>query len=64
MALDDLEVRRLAQKFFESERIRKEEWIPAVPGLNVKGNYIKDCTSDPFRWILREEKNDPIFSVG
>jgi hypothetical protein len=63
MTLDDLEVRKLAQKFFESEKLRKEEWIPAVAGLNVKGNYIKNCTPDPCRLILREEKNDSIFSA-
>ena len=63
MALDDLEVRRLSQKFGEYAKRREEEWIPAVPRLYVKGNYIKDNTSYPCRWILREEKNDPIFSA-
>lgn len=63
IALDDLEVRRPAQRFGEYEKCRDEQWVLTVPGLNVKENYIKDNTLDPCRWILREAKNDPIFSV-
>lgn len=36
VALDDPEVRQLAAKFGDPDEVLREEWIPAVPGVNSK----------------------------
>ncbi|MBI4483603.1 MAG: hypothetical protein HY652_12030 [Acidobacteria bacterium] len=59
--LDDPEVRRIAAQYGDPDDLLQEAWIPAVPGINVKGDYMKDYGSYPERWIKVEveqhEKN-------
>lgn len=52
-ALDDPEVRVIASKFGDPDNLLSEDWIPAVPGINVDGDYWKDYASDPAKWIMR-----------
>ncbi len=59
-ALDDPDVRKLASKFGNPNKLLREVWIPAIPGINVKGNYMKDYASNPSAWIRREEKLHPM----
>ena len=49
-ALDDPEVRALAAKFGDPDEFLKEDWIPAIPGITLEGNYL-DFARDPARWI-------------
>lgn len=54
--LDDPEIRALAARFGDPDQLLKEAWIPAVPGINVKGEYFEDYARDPIGWISREQK--------
>lgn len=49
-ALDDPEVRKLASKFGDPDDLLREDWIPAIPGITIEGNY-QDFARDPVRWI-------------
>jgi hypothetical protein len=61
-ALDDPDVRRVAVKFGNPDRLLQEIWIPAVPGINVKGDYQKDYAANPSNWIRSEAARHPILS--
>ncbi len=54
--LDDPEVRRIAAKYGDPDEVLKEAWIPAVPGINVAGDYQRDFVTDPGRWIAKEHE--------
>ncbi len=46
-ALDDPEVRALAAKYGDPDRILAEDWVPEVPGINAPGRYA-DYARDPW----------------
>jgi hypothetical protein len=52
--LDDPEVRSIASKYGDPDEWLQEDWIPAVPGLNVDGDYWTDYADDPEDWTLTE----------
>jgi hypothetical protein len=56
-ALDDPEVRRVAAKYGDPDELLREDWIPAIPGINVPGDYKKDFGADPAAWITKEHRN-------
>ncbi|MDG6904452.1 MAG: hypothetical protein JRN20_01550 [Nitrososphaerota archaeon] len=58
-ALDDREVRKVAAKYGDPDVLLREEWIPAVPGINVKGDYWRDYALDPSKWISEESNRLP-----
>lgn len=49
-AMDDPEVRKLAEKYGDPDELLKEAWIPAVPGITAPGSY-QEYAADPGRWI-------------
>jgi hypothetical protein len=51
-ALDDPEVRDLAKKYGDPERLLKEEWVPKIPGISMDGKY-SDYARDPADWISK-----------
>lgn len=53
-ALDDPQIRKLAAKYPHGELWLQESWIPAVPGLNVNGDYWKHYARDPLGWVQAE----------
>ncbi len=53
-ALDDPEVRALASKFGDPDALLTEAWVPAIPGINAPGDYMRDYAQDPISWIKRE----------
>ncbi|MBI3940539.1 MAG: hypothetical protein HY315_06865 [Acidobacteria bacterium] len=53
-ALDDPEVKALASRYGKAEDLLREDWIPAIPGINVKGDFQKDYGSNPLGYVLRE----------
>jgi len=59
--LDDAEVRSLASKYGNPDELLKEAWFPAIPGINVPGDYMKDYAQDPISWIKRETLEHPIW---
>jgi hypothetical protein len=54
--LDDPEVRRVAAKYGDPDELLREDWIPAIPGINVAGDYLKDYAQDPTKWITEEHR--------
>jgi hypothetical protein len=52
-ALDDPEVREVAAKYGDPDDLLQEDWIPAIPGLNMAGDY-EDYAKDPLDWTLTE----------
>ncbi|MBI3940068.1 MAG: hypothetical protein HY315_04480 [Acidobacteria bacterium] len=53
-ALDDPEVKALSSRYGSAEDLLKEDWIPAIPGINVKGDFQKDYADDPFAYVQKE----------
>lgn len=53
-ALDDPGVREVAAKYGDPDVMLREDWIPAVPGLNIPGDYDRDYASDPLKFTLTE----------
>lgn len=54
--LDDPEVRKVAAKYGNPDELLREDWIPAIPGINVPGDYWKDYANDPISWIVKEHE--------
>ena len=54
MALDDPEIRALASKYGKAGEILDVDWIPAIPGVNVPGDYEKDYGADPSVYFKKE----------
>ena len=54
--LDDPEVRQVAAKYGDPDELLQERWIPAIPGINVEGDYFKDYANDPAAWIKPEHR--------
>lgn len=53
-ALDDAEVRRVAERFGEPDELLREAWTPSIPGVNSPGSY-DDYAKDPASWTLDHE---------
>ena len=54
-ALDDNYVRGIARKYGNPDTLLSEAWIPAVPGINMEGDYA-EYANDPLDWTLTELK--------
>jgi hypothetical protein len=52
-ALQDPEVRALASKYGDPDKITSYDWIPAIPGVNVPGNHDKEYAPDPWAYIMK-----------
>jgi hypothetical protein len=61
VSLDDPEIIKAAQKFGDPDCLLKESWFPAIPGINVAGDYMRDYGSDPVSWISREAREHPLW---
>ena len=65
MGLDDPDIRKIAAKYGDPDLWLSESWIPAVPGLNMGGDYWKHYANDPEDWVLTElnicENYHPLF---
>jgi len=53
-AFDNPEVRALASKYGNPDVIFSYDWVPAIPGVNVEGDYQKDFARDPWAWLTSE----------
>jgi hypothetical protein len=52
--LDDPEVRQVAAKYGDPDQLLREDWIPAIPGINTDGDYWKDYAQDPETYMKQE----------
>jgi hypothetical protein len=48
-SLDNAEVRALASRYGDPDKILATEWIPEMPGVNTKGTFQKDYAPNPFK---------------
>jgi hypothetical protein len=55
-ALDDPEVRQVAAKYGNPDELLREDWIPALPGINAPGDYWKDYAADPETYMKKEHR--------
>jgi hypothetical protein len=53
-AFDDPEIRALASKYGDPDQLFRYEWIPEIPGVNTPGDYARDYSADPWKWIMSE----------
>jgi hypothetical protein len=44
----DAEVRALASRHGEADRILAQDWVDEIPGINAPGDYLKDYTPNPW----------------
>jgi hypothetical protein len=61
-ALDDPEVRERASRFGDPDDLLTESWIPAIPGINAPGDYMKDYAIDPVSWIMKEAERNVLWA--
>jgi len=54
LALDDPHVREVAAKYGDPDDFLQEDWIPAIPGINMEGDYWRDYAHDPMDWTATE----------
>ncbi len=52
--LDDPQVRQVAAKYGDPDELLREIWIPAIPDINVPGDYRRDYSRDPTAFIRKE----------
>lgn len=53
-ALDDPAIRKLCSKYGDPEMWLDESWNPAVPGINMAGDYWDHYARDPMHWVRSE----------
>ena len=53
-ALDDAGVRAVAARHGDPAVLLSEDWVPAIPGINMDGDYRRDYALDPLDWTLTE----------
>ncbi len=54
LGLDDPGIRRIAANYGDPELWLDESWNPAVPGLNMAGDYWEHYGKDPLHWVTSE----------
>ena len=45
-ALDDAGVREIAARHGDPAVLLSEDWVPAIPGINMDGDYLRDYAAD------------------
>jgi hypothetical protein len=53
--LDDQEVRALAAKYGDPDKLLAEDWIPDIPGINAPGSY-EEYARDPWKYADAQMK--------
>ena len=54
LALDDPDIRKLCAKYGDVDLWLDESWNPAVPGINMPGDYWQHYAKDPLHWVKTE----------
>jgi hypothetical protein len=63
-ALDDPDIRRAAAMFGEPDEVLREDWFPAIPGINYPGDYMRDYGENPAEWIRMEDEGRLPLTIG
>jgi len=60
-AMDDPEIRALAARYGDADKLLSYDWIPPLPGINCEGDYLTDYAPDPVAYFKKRIKeNKPI----
>jgi hypothetical protein len=49
-SLDSPEVRALASRYGDPDKVLATEWIPEIPGINAPGSYLNDFAQKPYEY--------------
>ena len=68
-AFDYPEVRKVAAKYGDPDKLLRELWVPALPGINYPGDYQQDYGNDPVAWLKKwrsilEQRVDHVLTYG
>ncbi len=68
-AFDDPEIRQLASRWGDPDKLLRRLWVPAMPGINYPGDYQRDFGSDPLVWMRKwkgilEQEVDRVLLYG
>ncbi len=55
-ALSDPALRALATKYGDPDELLKYDWVPPLPGINCKGDYLQDYAPDPVAYLKKRLK--------
>ena len=50
-SLDNADVRALASRYGDPDRLLAEDWRPEIPGINAPGSYAADYAPNPWRTV-------------
>jgi hypothetical protein len=54
-ALESPEVRALASRYGNPDRVLATEWVPDMPGISSKGSYLNDFAGSPYKYAKSVE---------
>ncbi len=55
-AMSDPQIRALATKYGDPDRLLSYDWVPPLPGINCEGEYLKDYAPDPLGYLKKRLK--------
>jgi hypothetical protein len=59
--MDDPEIRAITSEYGNPDHLLSYEWVPPLPGINCKGDYLEDYAPDPAGYLKeRMEKGEQI----
>ena len=61
---EDRRKQALAAKYGSPTELLSEDWVPAIPGINYPGDYMRDYGTDPSSWIRNEQEGHLPVSIG
>lgn len=57
LVLDDPEVRRVAERYGDPDKVLHEVWVPPIPGISIPGD-LEVYARNPARWFGQEGTNE------
>ena len=57
-AMSDPEIRVLATKYGDPDKLLSYDWIPPLPGINCEGNYLRDYAPNPVAYLKKRLKEN------
>jgi hypothetical protein len=58
--MSDTDIRSLATKHGDPDKLLSYDWVPPIPGINCEGEYLKDYAPNPVGYLkkrLREKQS-------
>jgi len=55
-AMSDPDIRTLATKYGDPDKLLSYDWVPPLPGINCEGDYLKDYAPNPVAYLKKRMK--------